>query len=129
MRQEESTLESGRSSKDCFLTCKDQILSSPPIPPDTRVMPLEQNERDFTAPTEGAIQPAHQQALSCSVLTCRWLVQNPQAEGVSPAEGCDPRHLSLHMTGQPGSFPLDSSTQETCGDIDLASHCLTCPPY
>lgn len=30
-------------------TCKDQMLSSPPIPPETRAIPVEQNERDFTA--------------------------------------------------------------------------------
>lgn len=48
-------------------------------------------------PAEGAIQPSHQQALSRSVLR-GWLVKNPQAEGLSPAEGRDPRHLSLHMT-------------------------------
>lgn len=49
-------------------------------------------------PAEGAIQPSHQQALSRSVPTGRRLVENPQAEGLSPAERCDPRHLGLHMT-------------------------------
>ncbi|TNN85307.1 hypothetical protein EYF80_004329 [Liparis tanakae] len=49
-------------------------------------------------PAERAVQPRHQQTLGRSVLTGRRLVQNRQAEGLSPAEGCDPRRLSLHVT-------------------------------
>lgn len=50
-------------------------------------------------PAEGAIQTSHQQTLGGSaLLRGRWLVKNPQAEGLSPAEGSDPRHLSLHVT-------------------------------
>lgn len=49
-------------------------------------------------PAERAVQAGHQQTLGRSVLAGRCLVQNRQAEGVSPAEGRDPRHLSLHMT-------------------------------
>lgn len=30
-------------------TCRDQMFSNPPIPPETNARPLEQNERDFTA--------------------------------------------------------------------------------
>jgi len=49
-------------------------------------------------PAERAVQPRHQQTLGGSVLTGRRRVQNRRAEGLSPAEGCDPGHLSLHMT-------------------------------
>lgn len=50
-------------------------------------------------PAEGAIQPSHQQVLSSrSVLIRGQWVQNPQAKGLSPTEGSDSRHVSLHMT-------------------------------
>lgn len=42
-------LGSGSNGQWCVLTCKDQMLSNPPIPPETRASPLEQNESDFTA--------------------------------------------------------------------------------
>lgn len=40
-------------------------------------------------PTEGAIQPTHQQVFHRSVLTTCLLLQSPQAEGLSPAQGRD----------------------------------------
>lgn len=49
-------------------------------------------------PAEGAIKPTHQKAVSGSGSTGSWLLKNPQAEGLSPAKSCDPRHLSLHVT-------------------------------
>lgn len=49
-------------------------------------------------PAERAVQPSHQQALnSRSVLTACCRIQT-QAEGLSPAKGSDPRHLSLLVT-------------------------------
>lgn len=49
-------------------------------------------------PTERAIQPSHQQALSKSVPTVGRLVEHPQAEGLSPAKSSDPGTLVLHVT-------------------------------
>lgn len=52
-------------------------------------------------PAERAVQPSHQQALdNRSALTAGCGIQT-RAEGLSPAKGSDPRHLSLLMTVRP----------------------------
>lgn len=62
-----------------FLTCKDQMLSSPPIPPDTRASPLEQNESDFTAVMWPWRTNTHF-ALSCCKKGQNWMIDELKSE-------------------------------------------------